>query len=59
MSDIENLPTPASEPPRPSITLNEDWLSTLIGLGLVLIVGAGIIEFGSLIPWPIFGLFAE
>jgi len=41
------------------LRLTEDWLATLIGLALVAIIGAGLFEFGSVLPWPVFGLFGQ
>ena len=34
--------------------INEDWMSVIIGLVLVLLVGIGVL--GKL-PWPVFGWF--
>ncbi len=35
-------------------TLNEDWLATIIGLGVVLVLALGGI---AAIPYPLFNLF--
>lgn len=37
----------ASAPRRGALTLNEDWLATLVGLVIVLIVGAGLLGPGA------------
>lgn len=42
-------------PPR--FKLTEDWLATLIGFGVVLILGAELIDIGAILPWPLFGWF--
>jgi hypothetical protein len=40
----------------PRIRISEDWLATLIGLAIVLLIASGLL---GPIPWPVFGLFAR
>lgn len=43
--------------PAPS-RLSEDWLSVIIGLAVVLVVGLVSLFSVITIPWPLFGVFS-
>jgi hypothetical protein len=44
------------DPGRAPRKLSEDWLSVIVGLILVLVVGLGLL---AKAPWPLFGWFSK